>query len=118
MSSTKLTACWKLCAASQGRSLLDIFPVCNSESELPREALDTFAEISMTGADSENSVSRSDFLLSIRVLKVIEQIVFSRCRTAVRPLQVLLSIYSIVESSPSWTSVLHALGLVSSYDSM
>lgn len=57
----------------------------------------------------------AELLVCLRALKVIEQVVSSRSRLCVGPLQTSTSIAVILECSPSWTSVLHSLGVLMSY---
>lgn len=65
---------------------------------------------------SNSDYNRSDLLLCVRVLKVIEQVVFARTNSVAGPLTVCMSIAGIVEVSPSFVSVQNAMGLNLSYN--
>ena len=98
------------------KAVAQLFPVCNSPGEVPSTELNEFAQRSLQNRE-DDLLPRADFLLCHRALKVIEKYCFSRSRLSVGPLKMALSIAGILESTASWTSVLHSLGLVTSYDS-
>ena len=116
MASNRHLAGWKVTASGAGLAPSDSFPINNDGSVMPRQELDKFAEISLNERGSSAALCRTDLLPCLRALKILEQMVFSRSRISLGPLQTTLSIAVMLESSPSWTSVLHSLGLVLSYD--
>ncbi|PXF42222.1 hypothetical protein BWQ96_08050 [Gracilariopsis chorda] len=115
MASNKQLAVWKVEAAARKKKFRNIFPISNDARSLPAEQLNNFVAIFRSSKKTE-LISRADFMLCMRVLKVIEQMVMSRSRVCVGPLTTMLSIAGIIEFTASWRSVLHALGLVTSYD--
>ena len=117
MAPNKHLASWKVAASESGKNISELFPVCNDREQLPISDLDNFAHRSLNCSEYLHFIPRCDFLLCLRALKLIEQIAFSRSRLAIGPLQMTLSIACILETSSSWTSVFHALGIVTSYDS-
>lgn len=118
MTSQKQLASWKVVASARETFILQIFPVSNARNVIPEQHLESFAMRSLQINYDTSGLPRTDFLLCIRVLNVLEQVTLCRSRTSVGQLTTTLSIAGIVESSPSWTSLLHALGLATSYDSM
>ncbi|PXF47001.1 hypothetical protein BWQ96_03191 [Gracilariopsis chorda] len=119
MASEKQLLSWKVAAAAIGKKVVDMFPVLNDFTNIPREEFDNFAQQRFVHKRAdETGLRRVDFLLCIRALKVIEQMTYSQSRLRIGPLTMTLSIAGIAESSPSWTSVLHSLGLATSYDAM
>ena len=118
MASVRQLAAFKVVASEKGVSIADIFRINNDDCQLPSEELDNFTLVSLKSNDQMCSITRGWFLLCLRTLKVLEQMVFSRSRLSVGPLQMTTSIAGIIESSASWTSVLHSLGIVVSYDAM
>ena len=117
MSSNKKLASWKVAASESGKKLSELFPVCNDREQLPISDLDNFAHRSLHRSEYLHCIPRCEFVLCLRALKFIEQIAFSRSRLAIGPPQMNLSIAGILETAASWTSVLHALVIVTSYDS-
>ena len=116
MASNRPLAGWKVTASGAGPALSDIFSIKNHESIMPRQELGNLAEVSVNERGSSAALCRTEFLLCLRALKILKQVVFSRSRISVGPLQTTLSIAGMLESSPSWTSVLHSLGLLLSCD--
>ena len=57
----------------------------------------------------------SDLLISVRVLKVIEQMVLSRTNGVAGPFTISISIAGLWEVSPSFVSLLNALDLLVAY---
>ena len=117
MASNKQLASCKVAAYESGKTISELFPVCNDRERLPICDLDNFAHRSLHRSEYLQCIPRCDFVLCLRALELIEQIAFSRSRRAIGPLQMTLSIAGILETAASWTSVLHALVVVTSYDS-
>ena len=116
MCSQRKLACSEIGAKQSGTPLLKTFPFSNLQTSLPDEPLEDFLHCKNNSQSKSNTMLRSDIVLSIRVLKVVEQVVFSRTKSVTGPLTTTMSIAGILESTPSWTSVLNALGLVASHD--
>ena len=109
MSSQKKINSWKILANASRGHLVATFPVSNELETLPQPSIEE--------ALNENSeYSRYDLVLCVRVLKVIEQMVLSRTNGVSGPLTVSTSISGICEVSPSYLSVLNAMGMFLSYN--
>lgn len=96
-------------ANASGVRLVNLFPVCNELKVLT----ELFLEEAL---NNKSEFSRNDPLLCVRVLKVIEQMLLSRTNGASGPLTVSTSIPGICEVSPSYVSVLNAMGIFLSYN--
>lgn len=100
---------WKIKGLSTGDNIQSFFPLSNATVELPSPPI----EEALNGPNSE--YSRRDLLISIRALKIIEQTVYAKTSGIARPLTVSLSVTGSCEISPSFVSVLNAMGTVASY---
>ena len=114
MASKKQLASWKVASAAKNIAITKLFPVCNDKALVPAGDIDNFASLSLQSDSGKGCLPRADFVLSIRALKVVEQIAVSRSRLCVGPLTETLSVAGIMECTPSWRSVLHSLGIVTS----
>ena len=72
MAPNRQLAGWKVTASGAGLALSEIFPINNDESVMPRQELDSFAEISLNKRGSSAARCRTDFLLCLRALKILE----------------------------------------------
>lgn len=117
MASNRQFAACKVQSSSTGTLLLSLFPISNARDVLLCHALDQFAQKWRSKDGGSKLMSRSEFLLCLRVLKILEQVVFSRSRLCVGPLQATISLAGILEHSASWTCVMNSLGISLSYDS-
>lgn len=102
MASQRRPLTWKAVAKALGRSLRDIFSVCNNVDVLPKT---TTEEELCNGS----AYSRSDLLLCVRALKVIEQLVLSGTNGIAGPLTIIVSVSGICQVLLSFVSVLNAM---------
>lgn len=109
MASLRKLLVWNAAAVGLGRRLEDIFPVSNSPDVLPKLSIE---EELWTG----KSYSRADLIIFVRTLKVIEQIVLSRSNGVAGPLTIRVPVSRICEVTPSFVSVLNAMGMFLSYN--
>ncbi|PXF44647.1 hypothetical protein BWQ96_05589 [Gracilariopsis chorda] len=99
---------WKAASRATGMRLEDTFPMSNIKETLPSPSIEE--ELRNGG-----SYSRADLLICVRVLKAIENTVLSRTDGVAGPLTIAVSVSGICEVSPSFVSVLNAMGLFLSY---
>lgn len=110
MASQRRTAEWRIASSAAGKRLHSMFPVSNKPETLPQPSIEHALN------DPTSSYHRADLLICIRVLKVVEQIVFSRTHSCAGPFTVCTSVAGINEISPSFVSVLNSIGVCLSYD--
>lgn len=110
MASRRKLKSWHITAMAIGRQMKDVSPISNTHPVMPEPSMEDCL------CDPRSDFSRSDLLLCVRTLKVIEQVVFARTHSIAGPLTVCLSISGIVELSPSFRSVENDLGLSLSYN--
>ena len=67
------------------------FPFSNLQTSLPDKPLERFLHCKNNKQSKSNIMLRSDIVLSIRVLKVVGQVVFSRTKSVTRPLTTTMS---------------------------
>ncbi|PXF49882.1 hypothetical protein BWQ96_00042 [Gracilariopsis chorda] len=100
---------WKLTAKACGKELEVNFPVCNSMKVLPTPSIE---EALQSGTDH----CTDNVLMCIRKMKVIEQKALSRTGGVSGPLTITSSVSGKCKVSPSFVSVLNAIGLFLSYN--
>lgn len=110
MASYQRRSVWSRLTRAFKKPVQSLFPLSNHPQDLPGMHI----EDCLAGNSTE--FARADLLLCIRTLKVIEQVVYSRTNGTSGPLTVCLSVARIIEVTPSFVSVLNALGLSVSYN--
>lgn len=108
MASRKRAVSWTRATKMHGVRLESIFPASHSTAVLPEPSIEEHLR-------SRKDFSRGDLLLCVRALKVIEQMVLSRTNSVSGPLTISLSVSGICEVSPSFVSLLNAVGVFLSY---
>ena len=94
MASKKRTTTWTIAAKASGARILNIFTVSNSSECIPKPSIE---EALNKGSD----YTRTDLLLCVRVLKVIEQLVLIRTNGVSGPLTVTASVAGICAKTTS-----------------
>lgn len=100
---------WTVVAQNTGSKLQSLFPLSNAACEPPSPSIEDALNSSLS------EYSRTDLLISIRALKIIEQMVLSRSNGVGGPFTISLSIAGICEVSTSFVSVHNAIGMFLSY---
>jgi hypothetical protein len=108
--SQRRLAAWRLMCATDDSLLTDIFPVSNSPQALTAAGLQQID-------DDDAGTPAADMALALRVMKVIEQIVFAGGSSVMGPITATLTFAVLLEHSVSWFSVLNKLGIVASHES-
>ena len=88
---------------------MDTFPVSNELETLPQPSIEE-------ALNESSEYSNYDLALFVTVLRVIEQMVLSKTNGVSGLLTVSTSISGICEVSPSYLSVLNAMGMFLSYN--
>lgn len=110
MASDSRLRAWKVGARVLGTQMYEMFPLSNSPDCLPHPSIEEELH-------NGTQYSRADLLLCVRALKVIEQTVLSRTKSISGPLTITISVSGICEVTPSFISVLNAMGVFLSYTS-
>ncbi|PXF40680.1 hypothetical protein BWQ96_09598 [Gracilariopsis chorda] len=96
MASNNRLLFWGMTAKEAKKDLLHMFPVCNCIEHHPNDSIEIVLQLGRLHQSLDTGVSVCDAVLAVRVLMVIEQIVFWRTESCAGPVTTCMSIAGIL----------------------